>query len=71
MPDMNIFCEQCGAHRFDVVTNTPFAETVQSIVCSVCGRAIRVDDVVIFREVMYLSGTSDPEFKGSSESPPV
>jgi transcription elongation factor Elf1 len=71
MPDMNIFCEQCGADRFDVITNTRLADTVQSIICSVCGRKIRVDDVVIFREVMYLSGTSEPEFKGPSESPPV
>lgn len=61
MPDMNIFCKQCGSDRFNVTTSTPVAETVHSIFCSVCGQAIKVNEVVTFRDVLYLSRTPEDE----------
>lgn len=71
MPDMKIFCEQCGTDRFDVSMKTPEAETVHSILCATCGQGIKVDEVVIFRDVMFLSGSSEPELRQPCESPPL
>ncbi|MBF7957573.1 hypothetical protein [Rahnella victoriana] len=59
MPDIKIVCEQCGSDRFVAAANTPLADIVHSIVCAQCQHPVRVDDVVIFREGVYISGTFD------------
>ncbi|PKE29406.1 hypothetical protein CWS43_15220 [Rahnella sp. AA] len=59
MPDIRIVCEQCGSDRFIATANTPFAETVHSLVCAVCAHPVRVDDVIIFKDGIYMSGTFD------------
>ncbi|AVF37941.1 hypothetical protein BV494_22150 (plasmid) [Rahnella sikkimica] len=59
MPDIRIICEQCGSDRFNATVITPFAEVVHSIQCAACAHPVRVDDVVIFRDGTYISGTFD------------
>ncbi|MFD3240370.1 hypothetical protein ACE2AK_14580 [Rahnella perminowiae] len=59
MPDINIVCEQCGSDRFVAAVNSPLAETVHSLVCAACQHPVPVDEVVIFREGMYISGSYD------------
>ena len=59
MPDIRIVCEQCGSDRFVAGVNTPLAETVHSLVCASCQHPVRVEDVVIFRDGVYISGPAD------------
>lgn len=55
MPDMNVFCQGCGSEIFTVATDSPNVETVNYIICVTCGNKIEVDEVVNFKEVVYLS----------------
>lgn len=59
MPDIKIVCEQCGADCFIAAVNSPLAETVHSLICAVCQHPVRVEEVVIFRDGMYISGSYD------------
>ncbi|AEX54632.1 hypothetical protein GRAQ_04512 [Rahnella aquatilis CIP 78.65 = ATCC 33071] len=59
MPDITIVCGQCGSDRFVAAVNTPLAEIVHSLVCAECQHPVPVNEVVIFREGMYISGSYD------------
>ncbi|MCS3424428.1 DNA-directed RNA polymerase subunit RPC12/RpoP [Rahnella sp. BIGb0603] len=59
MPDIRIVCEHCGSDRFIAAVNSPLAEVVHSIQCADCAHPVRVDEVVIFRDGTYISGTFD------------
>ncbi len=55
MPDMQIYCDNCGCERFTVNKTKPSDVAVKSLICRSCGAPTRADSVVVFTEHTWIS----------------
>jgi predicted nucleic-acid-binding Zn-ribbon protein len=62
MPDIKIFCENCGFDRFTAPTAPPYAQSVSHLVCKKCGYAVDANKVVVFSDITMLSQTHSEAF---------
>ena len=57
MPDMQIYCENCGSDRFTVSKPKPMDLAVKSLICRACGTPTRADTIVVYTEHTWISQT--------------
>jgi len=57
MPDMQIYCENCGCDQFNVSKTKPLDVMVKSLICRTCGTPTRADSIVVFTEQTWISQT--------------
>lgn len=62
MPDIKIFCENCGFDRFTAPETPAYAQVVSQLVCKKCGYPIEANQVVVFSDITILSQTHSEAF---------
>jgi uncharacterized Zn finger protein len=55
MPDMQIYCDNCGGGSFTVSKTKPMDVAVKSLICRNCGTPTHADSVVVFTEHTWIS----------------